>query len=546
MSSPIHIAGHVFISYSRGDSQHVDRLEQILNAAGIPVWRDTVSLWPGQDWKSKVRRAIRDESLVFLACFSRTSVSRDKSYQNEELTLAIEELRMRNPDKPWLIPIRFDDCDIPDREIGGGRTLKSIQHIDFFGNHYSENSVRLVVAVQNTFERGFGLRTPARPSIATTLGPVMHRGGAERRGSFVPGEIAASWRPWRYPTGNVAFSSPVMSNGIVVFGSKGSQGSPDPSSRVHAVDALTGIRRWAFQPGNMVDSTAAVADGWVYIASYDDYIYSLHARTGVARWRRKVGNWASPLIVGDRLYLQGGTSERGPDRVYALDSATGQIRWQRPLATTWMKDVAANDSVIYCSGEANRNRFKLWALRAEDGRINWETPEATGEVGSPLVGERLIYAAAGRYVYAWRSEDGALMWVHEASKEMIRGGWPLALDNGALYASLPEGLAKLDAASGELIWLWDESNFRSASADDKSPGTPSVAGGVVFVGVGRWLYAISVTTGTNVWCYQTGPATSGFTMDTILCAPWIAEGVVYVGGYEGYVYAVNAATGEGV
>jgi hypothetical protein len=37
-----------------------------------------------------------------------------KSYQREELNLAIERIRVRNPDEPWLIPIRFDESDVPD------------------------------------------------------------------------------------------------------------------------------------------------------------------------------------------------------------------------------------------------------------------------------------------------------------------------------------------------------------------------------------------------------------------------------------------------
>ncbi len=44
-------AGHVFISYVREDSDHVDRLQRALQAAGIPVWRDTADLWPGEDWR---------------------------------------------------------------------------------------------------------------------------------------------------------------------------------------------------------------------------------------------------------------------------------------------------------------------------------------------------------------------------------------------------------------------------------------------------------------------------------------------------------------
>jgi hypothetical protein len=142
------IAGHVFISYVREDSHRVDRLQRTLQAAGIPVWRDTADLWPGEDWRAEIRRAITDNALVFIACFSHASLARGRSYQNEELTLAIEQLRLRRPDDPWLIPVRFDECEIPDRDIGGGRTLTSIQHADLFGDRSDESATRLVVAIR--------------------------------------------------------------------------------------------------------------------------------------------------------------------------------------------------------------------------------------------------------------------------------------------------------------------------------------------------------------------------------------------------------------
>src|ERR1022692_3489965 len=99
--------GHAFISYVREDAGRADELQEMLQAAGVRVWRDTVDLLPGEDWRMVIGRAISDDSLVFLACFSHNSASRDKSFQNEELVLAVEQLRLRPPDEPWLIPVRF-------------------------------------------------------------------------------------------------------------------------------------------------------------------------------------------------------------------------------------------------------------------------------------------------------------------------------------------------------------------------------------------------------------------------------------------------------
>jgi hypothetical protein len=141
------VAGHAFISYVREDSHEVDQLQRTLEAAGILVWRDTADLWPGENWRVKIRRAITDDALAFIACFSTKSLARKKSYQNEELVLAVEQLRQRRPDDPWLIPVRFDDCDIPDFDIGGGRTLASIQRADLFGDRYGEGVARLVAAI---------------------------------------------------------------------------------------------------------------------------------------------------------------------------------------------------------------------------------------------------------------------------------------------------------------------------------------------------------------------------------------------------------------
>ena len=140
--------GHAFISYVREDSAEVDALQRTLEAAGIPVWRDTGRLWPGEDWRTKIRDAITHDALVFIACFSTHSVARQKSYQYEELLLAIDQLRIRRPDDPWLIPVRLDDCDVPDLALGAGRTLASIQRADLFGMKSDLATARLVEAVK--------------------------------------------------------------------------------------------------------------------------------------------------------------------------------------------------------------------------------------------------------------------------------------------------------------------------------------------------------------------------------------------------------------
>lgn len=95
----------------------------------------------------KIREAIADGSFAFVACFSEASEARDVSGQREELTLAIDQLRMRRPGDPWLLPVRLDDVSIPDVDLGGGRTLRNIQYIDLFGDRWETGTVKLATAV---------------------------------------------------------------------------------------------------------------------------------------------------------------------------------------------------------------------------------------------------------------------------------------------------------------------------------------------------------------------------------------------------------------
>jgi hypothetical protein len=182
-------AGHVFISYGHEDSASVDKLRARLIDAGIRVWRDKKDLCPGDHWRTVIGRAIKDGTLVFLACFSAESLARSQSWQNEELTLAVEQMRLRAPDEPWLIPARFDNCDIPDIDIGAGRTLDSIQRCDLFGDDADDQAARLVVAIKRILgsapdDHDFGVARH-RPGSALR-GPdgvrsPDHRWGRDRR-----------------------------------------------------------------------------------------------------------------------------------------------------------------------------------------------------------------------------------------------------------------------------------------------------------------------------------------------------------------------------
>jgi hypothetical protein len=120
---------HVFISYLHEDAAAVDQLATVLRGHGIEVWLDRTHLVVGDRWPHVIKAAIRDGSF-FIACFSTAYSRRSRTHMNEELTTAIEELRLRPRDRRWFLPVKLEPCEIPALDLGAGETLETLHHLD--------------------------------------------------------------------------------------------------------------------------------------------------------------------------------------------------------------------------------------------------------------------------------------------------------------------------------------------------------------------------------------------------------------------------------
>lgn len=89
----------------------------------------------------------------------------------------------------------------------------------------------------------------------------------------------------------MVYSSPALAEGIVVAGARDRQ--------VHALDAATGKRVWAFPTRGEVDSSPAISGGRVFVGSKDKKLYVLDLKTGrnLGEFTAGRGIVASPAVA---------------------------------------------------------------------------------------------------------------------------------------------------------------------------------------------------------------------------------------------------------
>ena len=140
-----------------------------------------------------------------------------------------------------------------------------------------------------------------------------------------------------------------------------------------------------------------------------------------------------------------------------------------------------------------------------------------------------IFDACGIVSFAYDEpppvERGRLLWRFRAS-HAIRTS-PVVWDGTVFFGAADERLYAVDASTGEIRW-------RIPMEGDDALLT--VAEGTVYVSADSYLHAVDPDTGDIHWSYPTGPVYYSY--------PTVSEGVVYIGGWSGRVYAIDGTTGE--
>jgi len=348
---------------------------------------------------------------------------------------------------------------------------------------------------------------------------------------------------WKFATHGRVSSSPAVAAGRVYVGSF--------DGTFYALDAANGTLAWEFategerrfsarhlhgaepaaevmpDPFDVFLSSPALADGVVYFGSGDGNVYALDAASGALRWKFHTSNvvHASPAIAAGTLY-----AGSWDGYFYALDAATGKQRWRFKTGEDPVihnqegiqsSAVVADGMVYFGCRDSN-----LYALDAASGARRWSfSNKGSWVISSPAVRDGRVYFATSDsgLLHALDAKTGAAVFSLDFNH------WPFfsspTLAGDYLYIGSHQGkLVAIDLKTRQLAWTFQTDGAqKNGPTYTKADGTPNYAAAVsdsfydqMVIGVDRMM-----------------------SVGAVLSTPVIDADTVFFGSWDGQLYALS-------
>lgn len=116
---------NVFISYAKEDQKIAIRYYEWLENEGFTPWLDIKKIKGGQNWELEITRAFKNANVIILL-MSPQSVNK-RGFVQREVKDALDNLRYKQPDDIYIIPVIIENCEVPDYI---SKKLQFIKNID--------------------------------------------------------------------------------------------------------------------------------------------------------------------------------------------------------------------------------------------------------------------------------------------------------------------------------------------------------------------------------------------------------------------------------
>lgn len=116
----------VFLCHSSADKPEVQALYRRLTDDGFVPWLDETDLLSGEHWELGIQEAVRAAD-YFVVCLSNAAITR-AGYVHKEIKLALDVADRRPEGSIYVIPVRLEDCPMPER-------LSHLHRVDLFAEN---------------------------------------------------------------------------------------------------------------------------------------------------------------------------------------------------------------------------------------------------------------------------------------------------------------------------------------------------------------------------------------------------------------------------
>jgi outer membrane protein assembly factor BamB len=375
--------------------------------------------------------------------------------------------------------------------------------------------------------------TPRNPAIDSGASVKLSVTSTDFHGQVIPnGAITWSSAPASVATVSDGIVTGVMPGTAVVTATSGGTFSTDTITVKRSVADWSAAVEWTTYQGNArhtgynpvtmdtrsfaelwtkTVSTAALnpvtaGDGKVYVTTNSYFgiqqARALDARTGSELWMRDFGNIHSvnpPAYANNTVYVQSGGHE--DSFLWALDAATGSVRFQSPFGNQWSHYFAPTvvGSRVYMAGGYYGGMYSFSAIT---GAQRTFTSLTQYDQFTPAVSGGLVYAYTGSYQPKLTVADTATgSVVYEiADPGFVWDGWSMNT------APTLGGASNLLATNGgRLISFNLQARTIGYQLSPGFRGQPTVANGVVYVANGSQVQARAEGDGALQWSW-TPPA----------------------------------------
>jgi outer membrane protein assembly factor BamB len=247
-----------------------------------------------------------------------------------------------------------------------------------------------------------------------------------------------------------------------------------------------------------------------------------------------VESWPGVSVVDGSVYLSNGT------QIFQVDLASGLEKWRFPAEANnkvnYYAPVVLSQDDQLLVGSYNH---AFYSIQPGGAQTNWSFEEAEDRYINQalLLGDQVFAGSADGNLYALDLK-GSLRWSY--ATEAAIWGSPVS-DGEVIYvASMDHYIYALDPQTGDLIWKTEDLGGQLVAKPALS------SSGVLYIGafgsrtdnVERSSRLVAVDSGNGQILWST--PTRGWVWST----PVLKEDALYFGDNEGFVYALNAQTGD--